>query len=119
MGEQQKKNVEIENKTVDSIFAENVTANKIGVKSLNASKIDVNNAGIGYVNGQTINQKNCGNGIVKAKTIKADSLKAIFAIADNVEGDVQTVLDKKGAAVFGLVIAAFFMFFRILRRLTR
>ena len=64
-----------------------------------------------------MNQKSCGNAFIHARTLKTDSVKSIITIADNIEGDVHTVLDKKGAAIFGLVFASVFILFRMLRRL--
>ncbi|MDC0977782.1 hypothetical protein OAR19_00835, partial [bacterium] len=76
-------------------------------------------SGVGFLQGQIVDQINCGNAFIKANELKTKEVRSLVTIAGHIDGNVHTVLDKKGAAVFGLVVASFFMFFKILRRLTR
>ncbi|MDR1997276.1 MAG: hypothetical protein LBQ83_03010 [Candidatus Margulisbacteria bacterium] len=114
---QLKKTATVNQQAVEAIYAENVTCSKAGVKSINAGRIEIDNSGIGVLKGQNINQTNCGNAIVLAKNLKTGSVRSLVTISDSIEGDVKTVLDKQSAAVFGVVFASVFMFFRIIRRL--
>ena len=114
---ERKKEVNIEKEAVDVISAEVVQCSKCGVQAINAGKVEIDHSGVGFLRAQTVNQTSCCNAFIHARNLKTDSVKSIITIADNIEGDVQTVLDKKGAAVFGLVFASVFILFRILRRL--
>jgi transcription termination factor Rho len=114
---ERKKELKIEKEAVDTIYAEHVECTKSGVQAINSGTADISHSGIGFLRAQTVTQNNCGNAFIHARTLKTDSVKSIITIADNIQGDVNTVLDKKGAAVFGLVFASVFILFRILRRL--
>jgi hypothetical protein len=116
---EKKNDANLENQSVDTVYAENVTCSKVGIKSLNAGKVDMSKSGVGYLRAQTVNQESCGNAVIYAKTLKTDSVKSLITIADKIEGNVTTVLDKKGAAVFGLVVASVLLLFRLIRRLAR
>lgn len=111
------KEQKIEKEAVDTIYAEHVECTKSGVQAINAGTVDMTHSGVGFLRAQTVTQNNCGNAFIHARTLKTDSVKSIITIADTVQGDVKTILDKKGAAVFGLVFASVFVLFRILRRL--
>ncbi len=115
----EKKDLKLQNEALENVFAENITAEKVGIKSLNAGKVDLKKSGVGYLKAVNVTQENCGNALVRTRNLKTNDLKSLVVIADNIEGDVKTVLDKKGAAVFALVFASFCMLFRILRKLAR
>jgi hypothetical protein len=117
--EKSQKEVNIEKTALENIYAETVNASKVGVKIIHAGKANLEQAGIVYLNAQNVEQKNCGTAIVRTKNLKTDDLKSLVTIADNIEGNVHTVLDKKGAAIFGLLVGAVLVFFRMLRKLTR
>lgn len=122
MAEQKKehaKEVNIEKAAVENIYAENVNASKIGARAVYAGNAKISSSGIGFLRGQTVNQESCGNVLVKAGVLKTESVKSLVTVADTIEGDVKTVLDKKGAAVFGLVVGSVLALFGILRRLSR
>jgi hypothetical protein len=114
---ERKKDIKIEKETVNTISAEHVECSKSAVQAINAGTVDITHSGVGFLRAQTVTQSNCGNAFIHARTLKTNSVKSIITIAENIEGDVKTVLDKKGAAVFGLVFASVFILFRILRRL--
>jgi len=109
------KETKVEKNTVDSVYAETVNCSKAAIKSINAGNAELDQCAVGYLRAQSITQSNCGNAVVMAKTLKTDSVKSLVTISDHIDGDVTTILDKKGAAVFALVFASVFMFFRILR----
>jgi hypothetical protein len=112
-----KKEEKISRQATETIYAEMVSCSQSGVSSINAGHADIDHSGIGLLKAQNVNQTNCGNAVVVAKNLKTGSVRALITISDNIEGNVKTVLDKQGAAVFGVVFAAVFMFFRIIRRL--
>jgi transcription termination factor Rho len=112
-----KKEEKVNRHTAETIYAEMVTCSQSGVSSINAGRADIDHSGIGFLKAQNINQTNCGNAVVVAKNLKTSSVRSLITISDNIEGDVKTVLDKQGAAICGVVFAAVFMFFRIIRRL--
>lgn len=114
---ERKKELKIEKEAVDAIYAEHVECSKSGIQAINAGTVDVTHSGVGFLRAQTVTQNNCGNAFIHARTLKTDSVRSIITIADNIQGEVKTVLDKKGAAVFGLVFASVFILFRMLRRL--
>ena len=113
------KEAEINGQTAETIYAENVKCSKSGVRSITAGRVDIDHSGIGVLKAQNVEQKNCGNAVIVSKSLKTESVRSIITISDNIEGNVKTVLDKQGAAVFGVVFASVFMFFRIIRRLIR
>ncbi|GBR72967.1 hypothetical protein NO1_0423 [Candidatus Termititenax aidoneus] len=112
-----KKEEKVSRQTTEAIYAEMVNCSQSGVSSINAGRADIDHSGIGLLKAQNVNQTNCGNAVVVARNLKTGSVRSLITISDNIEGDVRTVLDKKGAAAFGVVFAAVFMFFRIIRRL--
>ena len=114
---ERKKNESIEKENVDAIYAESVSCTKSAVQAVNAGTVTIDQSGVGFLRANNVTQKSCGNAFIHARNLKTVSVKSIITIADNIEGDVHTVLDKKGAAVFGLVFASVIILFRILRRL--
>lgn len=113
------KDVEVNQQIAETIYAENVTCTKSGISSVTAGMAKLDHSGIGVLKAQNVDQQNCGNAVIVAKNLKTESVRSIITISDSIEGDVKTVLDKQGAAVFGVVFASVFMFFRIIRRLLR
>ena len=112
-----KKEETVEKQSLETVYAETVNCSKCGVSSINAGRADITHSGIGLLKAQHVQQSNCGNAVVVAKDLKTASVRSLITVSDNIEGDVKTVLDKQGAAVFGVVFASVFMFFRIIRRL--
>jgi len=114
--ESTRKDVNIEQSSVDAIAAENFTGQKLGIRSLNAGKVDISQAGIGFMSAHEVNLDKTTLGILKAKNIQADRINSLICVADNVEGEVKSVFTKEGAAVFGAVFAFIMLFFRAIRR---
>ena len=112
-----KKEETVSKQSVDAIYAETVTCSKAGINSINAGRAEIDHSGIGFLKAQNVQQSNCGNAVVFARNLKTSSVRSLITISDSIEGDVKTVLDKQGAAIFGMVFAAMFMLFRIIRRL--
>ncbi|MDR2431579.1 MAG: hypothetical protein LBD99_04945 [Candidatus Margulisbacteria bacterium] len=130
--EKLQKEAKVADQSADIIYAENVACANSGVNSINAGRAEVSYSGVGVLKAQKVGQiehsgigilkagevaqKNCGNAVIVAQKLQTDSARALVTIADNIEGDVRTVLDKKGVAALGLILASILLFFRFIRR---
>lgn len=60
--------------------------------------------------------KKSAAGIIAANTVKAENSAAVFVLAKNIDGNINTLLDWKSAAALGGVLGGIWGLFTLLRR---
>jgi hypothetical protein len=141
--------VEIDTSNVDTVNATNVTMRNSGVRQVNGQSITVNNSGIGIMHGssvsvndggmgicsvtdanvngnvgmmigQSVTLNNHRTGLVVTREVHSDHVQSIFFLAGRSDGPVETILDQRSVALFGLAsgiaMGLVLSLFRLLKR---
>lgn len=89
----------------------------IGVASSQESTV---NGNIGVLVSQTAMVNESQTGLMVAREIRGEKIKAVIILAGETHGNVETIVDQRGIALFGLAvgiaISLVFSLFRILKR---
>jgi hypothetical protein len=89
----------------------------IGVASSQESTV---NGNIGVLVTQTATVNEGQTGLIVAREIRGEKIKAVIMLAGETHGNVETIVDQRGIALFGLAVgiamSLVFSLFRILKR---
>ncbi|MGD8405063.1 MAG: hypothetical protein PVJ21_15485 [Anaerolineales bacterium] len=99
------------------VTAAEVTAHEAALGLINARDVELNNSAAGAIRAETVNvvggtgivlgdSVNLGNtyaGLVAGGNIRSENIETLIFLGNHVEGDVQTVVDTRGALIAGMV----------------
>ena len=99
------------------VTAAEVSTHESVLGLVNAKEVELNNSVAGAIRAETVNvvgqaglviadSVNLGNtyaGVVAGNQVSGERIETLFLFANHVEGDVQTVVDTRGALIAGMV----------------
>lgn len=126
--------VDFNNGAIQTVNSHNLTFQNGAVLVVHSNVLNFSNGGIGVassqestVNGnigvlvsQTAMVNESQTGLMVAREIRGEKIKALIILAGETHGNVETIVDQRGIALFGLAvgiaISLVFSLFRILKR---
>ncbi len=84
------------------VNAKDVEMTNSAAAAIRAENVNVNGS-VGVVMADTVNLGNTYAGVVVGGQVKAEQIETLFLLSNQVEGDVQTVVDTRGALIAGTV----------------
>ncbi len=102
---------------VGRLTASTVSAHEIGAGSIQAEDATFENSGVVAARAGTLQLKGEGGillaneaavsdsmvSVLAARSVRAERVRSVVLLAGNVDGDVETSLDTRGAAIVGLI----------------
>ncbi len=99
------------------VTAADVKTHESALGLVNAKEVELNNSAAGVIRAENVNvigqagivmaeTVHLGNtyaGVVACDTVHAEQIETLFLFSSHVEGDVQTVVDTRGALIAGMV----------------
>ena len=99
------------------VTAADVSTYQTGLALVSAKEVELNNSAAGVIRADTVNvvgqagvvvanSVNLGNtyaGVVVGNEVRGERIDTLFLFSNRVEGDVQTVVDTRGALIAGMV----------------
>jgi len=126
--------VDFNNGAIQTVNSHNLTFQNGAVLVVHSNVLNFSNGGIGVassqestVNGnigvlvsQTAMVNESQTGLMVAREIRGEKIKAVIILAGETHGNVETIVDQRGIALFGLAvgiaISLVFSLFRLLKR---
>jgi hypothetical protein len=95
----------------------NVSAGSVGICSATEATVDGN---VGMMIGQNVTLNNHRTGFVVTREVHSDNIRAVFFLAGQSNGLVETIVDQRSVALFGLAagvaMGLVFSLFRLFKR---
>ena len=82
-------------------MAEQFELSQGGVLTLRADQVQIAEGGVCLATGDSVTVSDAMVGIVVGRNVKVESSRTLVLLANSVEGDVHTVLNRQSALAFG------------------
>jgi len=123
--------VDLQQSAALDVTTAEVSAREAALGLVTARDVELNNSAVGIIRAETANiagsagvvlaeSANLGNtyaGVVAGGQVRSERIESLILLARNVEGDIQTVVDTRGALIAGMVGGLFAGIFLLVGRM--
>jgi hypothetical protein len=100
-----------------AVDADSATVRGSGILAARTGTLSIQQSGVGFVTTQAAHLDGAQAGVIVGQRVDAKNARTIILIGRNIEGNVETILDPRGALLLGLGFASVVGLTSILGRL--